>query len=535
MGRVLLGAGGLPTPRNAPPGRLAGSWVLALALLPACSDTAYNLAGDYAREGSDTASAAPSDDGDYDADDTGDDAPPEEEDDFLALAPAATDAYVFIANPSRDTVTRVAVPSLAALTAQVGSQPSAVSTAADYTHAVTLNEGSDDVSLIDAATMGVSNVDVRPNLNRLALSDDGAWAMAWYDPDVESEDPADGVLSFNEVSLVELGTGTHWPMAVGFNPHGVVWSDDGTLAVVVSDASLAVVDLTAETLAPTLIPIADDPISAPPAEEIALSPDGGYAYVRQYGADELLVVDLAGYTVDTVPVGQNPTDMDLAPGGGRLAVVARGAREIWSFDPADPWADPEVVPFPSAYGSLAFADEGKAILYTNAQRLTTYGVWDLGTGVVTERSLVKPVASVGVSPTGGSLLVFHTRENADDADPESPFYSKWAITLVDLDDFRTNPLVLDAEPLSFATSDDGRWGFFVMDGQSYLEVLDFETLLYDEIPLPSEPVHLGVLPGSTTAWVSQEHSLGRISFYEPASRSLDTITGFELNSGIEHE
>jgi hypothetical protein len=78
-------------------------------------------------------------------------------------------------------------------------------------------------------------------------------------------------------------TGAHTPMAVGFNPRGVQWSQDGTLALVVSDASLAVVDLTAATLAPTLIDIAEDPTDAPPAEEVVLSDDGGYAFVGTYG------------------------------------------------------------------------------------------------------------------------------------------------------------------------------------------------------------------------------------------------------------
>lgn len=502
---------------------------LVLLTLAGCSPTA-----DYAPDAWDTGYDADVDDDGDGAADTGDyEPPPEEEDDFLRLAPAATDAYVFIANPDRDTVTRVSVPSLAALTAEVGSSPSVVATAADYSHAITLNEGSDDVSLIDADTMVVTNVDVRPNLNRLELSPDGAWALAWYDPDVEGEDP-DGVVSFNEVSLVTIATGAHTPMAVGFNPHTVVWSEDDTLAVVVSDASLAILDLTAETVSPRLIELSDDPISAPPAEEIVLSPDNRYAYVRQFGASELVVVDIVNGTLDVVPVGENPTDMDLSPDGARLSVVSRTAQQIWSFDPEDPWQTPEIVDLESGFGSVLFATSDTAIVYTNATRIATYATWDLASGTVTERSLVKPVKSMGVSETGSSLLVFHTLDDAEGADTTSPFYDEWALTLVDLDDFRTNPLVLDAEPAGWATSDDGKWGFFILDGLDYLEVLNFETLLYDEIHLPSEPVHLGVLPEGNTAWVSQDHSLGRISFYEPESGTFDTITGFELNSGVEH-
>jgi hypothetical protein len=238
--------------------------------------------------------------------------------------------------------------------------------------------------------------------------------------------------------------------------------------------------------------------------------------------------------VDTVPVGDNPTDMDLSPDGQKVAVVSRGSSQVWVLDATDPWSPPDVVPLDSPYGSVIFAGDDQAILYTNASALPSYGVWDLSTGVVTERSLVKPVASIGVSETGGSMLVFHTLADADDADHSSPFYGAWAITLVDLQDFRANPLVLDAEPSGWATSDDGAWGFFMMEGERYLETLNFTTLLYDEVRLPSVPEHIGVLPGSNTAWASQEHDLGRISFYDPVTTSLDTITGFELNSEIEH-
>ena len=78
-----------------------------------------------------------------------------------------------------------------------------------------------------------------------------------------------------------------------------------------------------------------------------------------------------------------------------------------------------------------------------------------------------------------------------------------------------------------------------MEGQPFLEVLDYVTLLPDEIPLKSDPVYVGVLPpldGSgeePPAWVSQDHELGRISFYEPETGTLETITGFELNAAIE--
>ncbi|MES2640295.1 MAG: hypothetical protein V4850_12450 [Myxococcota bacterium] len=505
-------------------------------LLASCSSYDLGISAeedDGARDDTGGSSADADVDGDTDDDDDG---PPEEEDDFLSLAPSATDAYVFVANPTRDTVTRISVPSLEVLTTAVGEGPSVIQTTADYSRAVTLNEGDDSVSIIEAATLDVVNVDIRPNFNRLALSGDAAWVMAWYDPDLDEGGGDGGVQSFNEVSFVRLDVGAHTPLAVGFNPRGVRWSEDGTLALVVSDASLALIDLTAATLAPTLIEIADDPVDAPEAEEVELSPDGTYAYVRQFGSNDLVVVDLVTLAVDRVTVGDNPTDLDLSPDGNQLTVVSRGAQELWVLEATNPFADATVVPFESPYGSLLYTGDGtQAILYTNASLLASFAVWDTTTGTITERSLVKPVQSFGVSPTGGSLLAFHTREDATDADPDSPFAGEWALTLIDLGDFRQNPMLLPAEPTSYTTSDDGRYGYFVMEGNKWLEVLDFETLLYEEVTLKSPPVHLGVLPGSETAWVSQDHDLGRLSFYDPDADTLDTITGFELNSEIEHD
>ncbi len=511
---------------------------MTLLLLLSCSENSLSGKGDNA---SDDTGASFDSDADTDADSDADadaDTPPEEEDDFLKLAPAATDAYVFVANPARDTVTRIAVPSLAVDTTTVGDNPTAVLTTADYLRAVTFNEASDDVTIIDAISFETTTVAVRDNFNTMSMSPDGKWIMAWYDQDIDSASSSGGVQSFNEVSFVNLETAAHTPMAVGFNPHGVRWTPDGARALVVSDAALAVVNLTAGTLSPTLIELADDPLAAPPAEEVELSNDGAYAFVRQFGTDEILVVDLANLDVTAVSVGLNPTDLDLSPDGADIAVVARGSRALYVLSSANPFETATVVPFPSdnAYGSVLYAGAGeKALLYTNADNIAKYGIWETGAGTILERSLVKPVASMGVSPTGGSLLVFHTKGDVDDADTSDPFYNEWALTLIDLDDYRQNPMLLPAEPTGYATSDDGTYGFFMMEGQPYLETLLLDQLLYEEIELKSLPAYVGVLPETNIAYASQVHDLGRISFYDADAQTLDTVTGFELNADIDHE
>jgi hypothetical protein len=79
------------------------------------------------------------------------------------------------------------------------------------------------------------------------------------------------------------------------------------------------------------------------------------------------------------------------------------------------------------------------------------------------------------------------------------------------------------------------YGFYLLDGLDYLEVLDFETMLPEEIALKSPPLFVGTLPETDIAFASQEETLGRISFYAADQGTLDTITGFELNSQVDHE
>lgn len=507
-----------------------------MLLLTACSsydlnakaDTGYSNGADY---GADTAEQG----GGGGAGDTGFSG--EDENDYLKMAPAATDVYVFVANPDRNTVTRIAVDDLSVVTAEVGDTPSTVVTTADYSTAVTLNEGSDSVSILDAATMTVREVGIRDNFNRLALSDDGHWVMAWYDPDAESLGTTGGAISFNEASFVDVVTGTHYPMAVGFNPHDVKWTRDGSRAVVVSDNALAVVDLTAATPSPTMITL-DDEGDAPPAAEVVLSPDGHWAFVRQEGSDALVVVSLDDQSVSSVTADEGLSDIDLNPSGTSLAAVARTARKVLEYDPTDPFALPTWVDFPfdQPFGSLQFTGDGAlGVLYTNASAVAEYGVWDVGAGTMTEHKLEKPVSTLGLSQDGDSVIIFHTKGDAPDADPDSPFYGEWAVTMTDLSSNIQNPILLDAEPTAYTVSENGAYGYFIMDGESYLEVLDYATLLHDNVELPSAPKFIGNLPGRDLAYASQEHPLGRISFYDPESGGLDTITGFELNSEIDHE
>lgn len=512
-----------------------------LVTLAACSPTTdkglrsdTSLFSDPAGDTDATFPAGPNDTG----------APPEDEADRLALPPAGTEVFVFIANPDRDTVTRVNVNSSAVDTTPVGNHPTHVRTTADLKTAVVFNESDDSVSLIDTTTLTQTVVAVREDLNRLELSPDGAFAVLWYDafaPDDPDASNDDGLQSYNEASFIHIPSGTHTPMVVGYRPRQIAFTPDGRLAVLVSDDYLAKVDLSTDTPLLTLIELDPGNLSPPAAEELAVDPSGTWAYVRQFGANDVLVVDLNSGGVDSVPAGDNPTDLDISPDGTRAVLVARGSQELWILSAADPFAPAEVIALPPdlSAGQLLFAPTGDvAVVYTTATLVARYGIWNLTTDDIEADDLVKPVTTMSIAPNGETLLVFHTLDDLPDTDDE--FTGAWALSMIALDNQVASPLRLPGEPVGYTHSTSGKHGFFVMDGETMLVQLNYDTLLTDEIALHSNPVFVGALPDldladgqEPRAWVSQEHELGRISFWDPDDQKIETITGFELNGEIE--
>ncbi|MEC7948725.1 MAG: hypothetical protein VX265_14255, partial [Myxococcota bacterium] len=159
---------------------------------------------------------------------------------------------------------------------------------------------------------------------------------------------------------------------------------------------------------------------------------------------------------------------------------------------------------------------------------------DPAAGIVV-RSLVKPVPAVKVSPTGSTVLFVHHNERRTGVASDSPFRDAWALSIVDTAAHFSNPVRLAGEPTGFAHGPDGSFGAFVMGGLPFLEVVDYRTLLFDEVALKSPANNVGILPASRIVYASQAHALGRISFYDVDGKGLTTITGFELNAGIDIE
>jgi DNA-binding beta-propeller fold protein YncE len=520
------------------------SLLLALAL-PACGRGEASLDKDFGFTDTAEADVDDTEAGGADSDaalDSGS-PPPETEEDDRRLRPAEAGGYVFIANPDADSLTRVHAATLEVRTTPVGDSPSDVRVTPDGATAVVFNRGEDTVSLVDADALTARVVPVRPNLNRVELSPNGRWAVLWHDPDAVpvGTGPGGAAVSFSEASLIELASATHHPLVIGFAAKGVTFTPDGSLALMVADASLAAIDLSGASPTPSFVPIAD-PLAPPLTEEVAVSPTGLTAFVRQRDVAALTVVDLPGRAVQSVPLGEDPSDLDLTADGQHLVVVSRGSATVQVFDVARPTDPPVVTAIPEGtpLGSIDLAPDGSAVLYTTATDVGRYARWRVGEDAMTLHPLPKPVDGLTRSPDGTTLIVVHdARNNADGSTPEA-YRWKPALSLVSLDTGRTNTLSLVDDVGGYAIAADGRYAYAILQDRAWFEVLDLRTLIFEELPLRSPAVFVGTLPDADptdgdapAAWVSQAHPLGRITFWDPDTRVNQTLTGFALNGAIE--
>lgn len=502
------------------------------------SDGAGAYDESYAGDDDDAPDEWGDDDDDMDGNDGAESPPPESERDFMPR-PQVTDIWVFVPNPERDTVSKINAQTRDIYTLEVGRRPTEVVITPDYSLAAAFNADSDSVSIIDVATDTVEELSVREDFNDILISPDGQWVVAFFNTEmVDADFTVEGVRSYTEVSFVNTVSRTVQSASVGFNPKDVQFTADGTRAVIITDAYFTVVDLTVDPIEFELLDLDADPASPPSTAEVLLGPTGEYALVRNHEWDDLQLVDLETGSLDYLPVGEDPSDMDLSPDASSIIVVARGSKELHILPASDPSAGETVLELPETetLGSLVIDPTGETgILYTTAVAQDRVTFWNIETNELSVRRVEKPVDAVSLSPDGRSALLLHSLA---DVEGENDLYtSNYALSVVDLDTRLINAVLLEAEPTSWTTSTDGRYSMFMMENNRNVGVIDYRTRLVDDIYVPSVPAFVGFMPTvedtPPIGWISQEHELGRISFLAPDALEVQTITGFELNSVID--
>ena len=189
--------------------------------------------------------------------------PPEQEQKLDFLAPQAGAHYVYVANPSRNTVSAINSTTLAITELAPGDSPTYVATVPGQDIALVINAGSHTLRILNGTSMNDSPIPIVTKANTISISPNGLHAVIWFDASQllgtgGSAASTTATGSSQEVSVVDLSTTALKDevvisMSVGLNPSAVVFSSDSTAAFVVTDdgiSELRFANITVPAIAP---------------------------------------------------------------------------------------------------------------------------------------------------------------------------------------------------------------------------------------------------------------------------------------------
>lgn len=184
--------------------------------------------------------------------------PPEQETKVDYMTPRGGDQRVYIANPTRNTVTIINSVGPTITEQVTGDTPTYVATVPGQDVALVINVGSHTLRVIRSDTPTATSYPIVSRANAIAISPDGLHAVVWFDAAqvTSSTSSAASSGSTQEVSVVNLGaTGGDkvYSISVGYNPSTVVFSSDSSAAFVVTDdgiSELRFANITAPGIAP---------------------------------------------------------------------------------------------------------------------------------------------------------------------------------------------------------------------------------------------------------------------------------------------
>lgn len=385
--------------------------------------------------------------------DAGAPAPPEAEIDLSPAAPAAGRDHAWITAPHNDAIARIHGQTLAVTVIEVGDDPHVVRTVPGEDTAVVLTRGDDRLTVVRhaAGADALTAHDLPGHFNALDLAPDGRHAIAWFD--LTAARPGEDAAAIQDIAVLDLATGALHPIAIGFAPRRVAFADGD--ALIVTDDGLSIVRLEAldgPAIAPT-IPLAPDVFSQAD-REVVLTPDGRHAASRGPGEPGITVVDLTEAIPRFIPLGAEPTDLDLLPDGTAL-VMLREARRL-ALVPLATAADPathRVIGYGDLpLGSAVVSPRGdRALLFaTRPDAPPAAALLALPEGDLARVPLRKRALGAAIDPEGHVALVLHAPEAPGGADPSPPDIDAApepdAAALPDAEATDAGPPDLDAEP-----------------------------------------------------------------------------------------
>lgn len=472
--------------------------------------------------------------------------------------PVATPRYVYALNPTAASVARIDPTSLQIEAVPVGPRPVGLAALPAEDAAVVLSLDDGSLSVIDSATLPskVTRVALHRQYSKLTVSPDGKFAAAWPDPSTAPSSGAEGIFALVDLTKVRSNTtGAVQERAGGYRITDVIFRtelDVSTALHVFAKSTVSTFDLLTGAALPARLALPASMSADVRSREVVASADGRIIMLRSTTAPELASFD--GTRIDTVPLPEIATDLDLVPDGTAAVAALRSSSSVAFIEvPADlitPAGIDTIVLDGGVVGQIALPPQAPttgmfALVYSTVTDAESFARIDLPSGTVTHYPLEKKVDEIALSPDGRSALIIHQANPATTAmDPyEAAVDRDQGFSVFDVGSgFWQLQRTGTTKPSRYAFSPSGGFvGVALRDDaikRFQLMAVNLTSLVSTTLPLASTPLFMGTVPpamGVTPhrVFVSQDHPAGRISVIQLDSGQVRTATGFTLNGEID--
>lgn len=529
-----------------------------LALVIGCGDSANSLEYGYDQNNATTNNTG----GNTNTNSNGNNTETER---FLVREVATTDAYVFVPNAdiTSSTLARVDASDLSVIPLQVGQNPQDVA-AKDIEGigavAYALCEGNSTVAIVRAdlpSRTGAGLGDVRlfkvpSEVNRLTMSPDGRYAVAWIDPERSLVNSP--IASLQVMSLIKLGDTPEedavYNLSVTRLIRDLEFTTNGELFLLGREGvnRLRLSEVTADRLVPRLDLGLDTALFPANTFEMEVDPDARFLVIRSAGAEQVVLYELptdlsADLVARPVDLPGLSNDIDLIGGlSPQVLVTVPSAGKLAIIDVLEALQDPlytasiKEVGLPLGLAQIT-PDGNQVVLYS-----TIAGVYDVQRLGLNDDSqatwtLRDRVYAMAVSPDSRRAIAIHQAGDAKDLSAEDLFRQYDGITLIDLATGYLRPIVLQGTPTDFVMTSSGDDTLLYVLLSSAASTsrgvmrINLETFRSDFVALPKQPNQIGRV--GNKIFVSQEASDGRLTFFDVVTNEVRTVSGYELNAVID--
>jgi hypothetical protein len=428
--------------------------------------------------------------------------------------------------------------------------------AEDAAVVLSLDDGS--LSVLDSTTLPtkVTRVALQRQYSKLTVSPDGKFAAAWPDPASAPASGAEGIFALVDLTKVRSNTtGSVQERAGGYRITDVIFRTEAGVSTalhVFAKSTVSTFDLVTGAALPARLSLPASMSADVRSREVVASADGRIIMLRSTVAPELASFD--GTRIDTVPLSEIATDLDLVPDGTAAVAALRSSGSVAYIEvPADlinPSGIDTIALDGGVVGQIALPPEVPgtgmfALVYSTVTDEESFARIDLPSGVVTRYALEKKVDEIALSPDGRSALIVHQAQPDTTAmDPyEAAVDKDQGFSVFDVSSgFWQLQRTGATKPTRFAFSPAGGFVGVALRNDALrkyqLMAVNLTSLVSTTLPLASTPLFMGTVPqapGVTPhrVFVSQDHPAGRISVIQLDTGQVRTATGFTLNGEID--